>query len=201
MEKYSFWVTSLLGAIAFVFLIMNWSSTSTLQKLPVMYLIALALHEVEELKFPGGFVELTASMTGLKVKNLGMAKFGLLIFTLFVTVVPAFISEWIWPVMAVLFIGIIEVVGHCAAARINKARFYSPGLITAIFIQFPVTAFGYYYLYSHGLVKGIYWLWAILFILIPLVVIQRMIVTANGMSYKGYWSNASKSLLSKKDNE
>ncbi len=36
-----------------------------LHKLPIMYIVALALHETEELKLPGGFIEMVTDMTGL----------------------------------------------------------------------------------------------------------------------------------------
>ncbi|MCD8341099.1 MAG: HXXEE domain-containing protein [Clostridiales bacterium] len=137
-------------------------------------------------------------MTGLKIGNLGMAKFGLLMFTLYATVLPAFLAGWVWPVMSTLFIGIVEIVMHLAAARINKGTFYSPGLITAVFVQFPVAVYGYYYLYSSGLVKGIYWLWAILLLIVPLLLIQRAIVVSSGLSYREFVNDARKALFSKK---
>jgi len=197
MRKYSFWLTLLLGIAAVIVLIVGWNKIDMLHKLPIIYIVALALHETEELKFPGGFVELVTDMTGLKVKNLGMAKFGLLMLTLYATVLPAVLAEWVWPVMSTLLIGIVEIVMHLAAARINKDRFYSPGLITAVFVQFPVAIYGYYYLYSNELVKGIYWLWAILLLLIPLLIGQRAIVVSSGLGYKEFVNSARKALFSK----
>ncbi len=197
MRKYSFWLTSLLGVVALCVLVVGWNKLDMLHKLPIMYIVALALHETEELKFPGGFVELVTDMTGLKVKNLGMAKFGLLMFTLYATVLPAFLAGWVWPVMSTLFIGIIEIIMHLAAARINKERLYSPGLITAVLVQFPVAVYGYYYLYSNGQVKGIYWLWAILLLIVPLLLIQRAIVVSSGLSYREFMNDARKALFSK----
>ncbi|MCD8020975.1 MAG: HXXEE domain-containing protein [Clostridiales bacterium] len=197
MRKYSFWLTTLLGVIALVILAVGWNKIDMLHKLPILYIVALALHETEELKFPGGFVELVMDMTGLKLKNLGVAKFGLLLFTLYATVLPAFLAGWVWPVMSTLFIGIVEIIMHLAAAHINQERFYSPGLITAVFVQFPVAVYGYYYLYSNGLVRGIYWLWAILLLIMPLLLVQRAIVVSNGMNYKEFMNDARKTLFSK----
>lgn len=198
MRKYSFWLTSLLGVVALIILIVGWQQVDMLHKLPIMYIVALALHETEELKLPGGFIELVTDMTGLQLKNLGMAKFGLLMFTLYATVLPAFLAGWVWPIMSTLFIGIVEIIMHLVAARINKERFYSPGLITAVFVQFPVAVYGYYYLYSNGLVRGIYWLWSILLLIVPLLLIQRAIVVSSGLSYREFINDARKSLFSKK---
>jgi hypothetical protein len=155
MRRYSFWITSALGACAVIWLIADWSGMTMLQRLPVMYIAALSVHEIEELKLPGGFVELVTTMTGVEIKNIGLAKFGLLLFTLYATVVPAFLTGYVWPVMATLFIGCIEVFAHLAAAGVNPRRFYSPGMVTALGVQFPVAAYGYWYLFSNGLVRGI----------------------------------------------
>ncbi|RJW41177.1 HXXEE domain-containing protein [Lachnospiraceae bacterium OM02-31] len=201
MKKYSFWLTSLLGAGAIIWLIIGWKDMDMVIKLPIIYIVALAVHEIEELKFPGGFVELVLAMTGIEIRNIGIAKFGLLMFTLYATVIPAVIGGYIWPVMATLFIGCIEIFAHLAAARVNPERFYSPGLITAVCVQFPVAVYGYYYLFANGYVKGIYWLWAAIFLLVPLFGLQAVIVKSNGESYGEFMNNARKAMFTKKGRE
>ncbi len=198
MRKYSYILTSCLGMIAIFVLIFGWNTLTMLQKLPIMYIVALAVHELEELKFPGGFVEQVAAMTGMKVKNLGVAEFALLLFTLYATVIPAFLSNFVWPVMATMMIGIVELVAHLAAARVNKKRFYSAGLITAAFVQFPVAVYGFWYLFSNGLVRGIYWLYALLFLFVPLLGAQFIIVRSSGMKYGKFWSDAIKSMATRR---
>ena len=172
-----------------------------LRKLPIIYIAALAVHEIEELKFPGGFVELVTAMTGLKLKKLGLAKLGLLMFTLYATIIPAFISGYVWPVMATMFIGIIEIFAHLAAARVNPKKFYSPGMLTAVIVQFPVAVYGFYYLFSNQMVKGIYWLYAFIFLLIPLFGLQAIIVKSNGQKYGEFINNARKAMLTSEGRE
>lgn len=201
MKKYSFFLTSLLGVIAVIWLVIGWGEMDMLRKLPIIYIVALAVHEIEELKFPGGFVELVTAMTGLKLKKLGLAKFGLLMFTLYATIIPAFISGYVWPVMATLFIGIIEIFAHLAAARVNPKKFYSPGMLTAIIVQFPVAVYGFYYLFSNQMVEGIYWLYAFIFLLIPLFGLQAIIVKANGQKYGEFINNARKAMLTSEGRE
>lgn len=197
MRRYSFWITSALGACAVIWLIADWSGMTMLQRLPVMYIAALSIHEIEELKLPGGFVELVTTMTGVEIKNIGLAKFGLLLFTLYATVVPAFLTGYVWPVMATLFIGCIEVFAHLAAAGVNPRRFYSPGMVTALGVQFPVAAYGYWYLFSNGLVRGIYWLWAGLFLLVPLFGLQALIVRSNGRKWSEFAGKAARAMLTR----
>ena len=201
MVKYSFFITSLLGIIAVIGLFIGWDGMDMLKKLPIIYIVALAVHEIEELKFPGGFVELVTAMTGLKLKKLGLAKFGLLMFTLYATIIPAFISGYVWPVMATLFIGSIEIFAHLAAARVNPKKFYSPGMLTAIVVQFPVAVYGFYYLFSNQMVKGIYWIYAFIFLLIPLFGLQAIIVKSNGHKYGEFINNARKAMLTSEGRE
>ncbi|WP_287714729.1 HXXEE domain-containing protein [Blautia sp.] len=201
MKKYSFLLTSLLGVIAVMWLVIGWNDMDMLRKLPIIYIAALAVHEIEELKFPGGFVELVTAMTGLKLKKLGLAKLGLLMFTLYATIIPAFISGYVWPVMATMFIGIIEIFAHLAAARVNLKKFYSPGMLTAVIVQFPVAVYGFYYLFSNQMVKGIYWLYAFIFLLIPLFGLQAIIVKSNGQKYGEFINNARKAMLTSEGRE
>ena len=201
MKKYSFLLTSLLGVIAVMWLVIGWNDMDMLRKLPIIYIAALAVHEMEELKFPGGFVELVTAMTGLKLKKLGLAKLGFLMFTLYATIIPAFISGYVWPVMATMFIGIIEIFAHLAAARVNPKKFYSPGMLTAVIVQFPVAVYGFYYLFSNQMVKGIYWLYAFIFLLIPLFGLQAIIVKSNGQKYGEFINNARKAMLTSEGRE
>ena len=201
MKKYSFLLTSLLGVIAVMWLVIGWNDMDMLRKLPIIYIAALAVHEIEELKFPGGFVELVTAMTGLKLKKLGLAKLGLLMFTLYATIIPAFISGYVWPVMATMFIGIIEIFAHLAAARVNPKKFYSPGMLTAVIVQFPVAVYGFYYLFSSQIVKGIYWLYGFIFLLIPLFGLQAIIVKSNGQKYGEFINNARKAMLTSEGRE
>lgn len=198
MRKYSFYLTSMLGLIAAVVLVVKWNDLTMLQKLPIIYIVALALHEIEELKFPGGFVELVTSMTGLQLKNIGVAKFGLLTLTIYATVVPAFISNFVWPVMSTLLIGFVELFAHLASARVNKGKFYSPGMITAVLFQFPVAVYGFCYLFANDMVKDIYWLFAVLLLLPPTLCLQAAIVRSNGQKYGEFINNARKAMFSRR---
>lgn len=201
MRKYSVWLTTLIGAAALVMLIVTWETMSMMQKLPAMYLVALVVHEWEELRFPGGFVELATALTGIEIKNIGVAKLGLFVFTLWATVIPFFSCQVGWLVMSTMLIGFLEIFVHLASARVNPKRFYSPGLITAALVQFPVSCFGTCYIVSNGLIGGIDWLWAVLFLFVPLFVTQAAIVKSNGQTYPEFVDNARKALFTKAGRE
>jgi len=197
MEKYSVWLTTILAAGAAVLLAATWETIPMTQKLPAMYMVALAVHEWEELKYPGGFVELAVNMTGVEIKNLGLAKLGLFAFTLWATVIP-FIGHRVgWLVASTVLLGYIEALAHLAAARVSPGRFYSPGLVTALLVQLPVTVYGTWYLASNGLVVGVEWLWAFLFLVVPLFGTQAAIVKSNGQSYPEFVRNARRAVFTK----
>lgn len=197
-EKYSVWATTAIGGIVALVLIFNWSAMPVLQKTVGLYSIALAFHEWEELRFPGGFVELATSATGLKIKNLGFAKLVLFLFTVYATVIPLLISQFVWPCLGTMLIGCIELFAHLVAARLNQKHFYSPGLITAAFLQFPISCYGLYYMISNALLIPIHWLWAILFLLVPLFAAQALIVKTSGMKYADFIKNARHSFFGSK---
>ena len=49
--------------------------------------------------------------------------------------------------------------------------------------------------------KGIYWLWAAIFLLVPLFGLQAVIVKSNGESYGEFMNNARKAMFTKKGRE
>ncbi len=194
MRKYSVWMTTAIGIAVLIYLIVTWGSSPVLRKIIAFYMLALTCHEWEELRLPGGFVELVTRITGIQIGNLGTAKFMLFLFTIYATVIPLFIAGYVWPVLVPILVGYVECIAHLAAARINPGKFYSPGMITAVCLQLPVSVFGTWYLYSSHLVHGIYWLWAVLFLFIPLLAGQAAIVRSNGMKYRDFINNARKTL-------
>ena len=92
-------------------------------------------------------------MTGVEIKKyIGLAKFGSALYPVCHHVIPAFLgrfhmtSQWqpfSW--------------NHRGGAPLphqgQPEEFYSPGMLTALFVQFPVAAFGYYYLIANGMIR------------------------------------------------
>lgn len=46
--------------------------------------------------------------------------------------------------------------------RFRFGRFYSPGMVMALVVQFPVALYCFWWLGVRGLIRPIYWLWAAL---------------------------------------
>ena len=63
----------------------------------------------------------------------------------------------------------------------------------------PLTVWGFYVAISRHLVIGFGWLWAFLYLFIPLIITQRFVVKLSGMSYRQFVGNALRTLFSKKN--
>lgn len=86
--KNSLYVTSVLASIVLAITIAFWNDMPMTQRLIGIYFFLIAAHEWEELKFPGGFVELVIGMTGMPVRDMRIPKFALFLLTLYMLVLP-----------------------------------------------------------------------------------------------------------------
>ena len=198
MDKYSIWLSTVVGIGVAVFLIINWDSAPITQKIVGLYFIAISLHEWEEMRLPGGFVDMCTSNLGFELKNPGAAKLMLFCAEMLVAFIPLFFPHVYWLCAAPIILGYIETLAHLLATRMNpKHRFYSPGMITALFAMLPISIWGTYELIAVVNMPALDWLWGLLFLLAIVLVGQRAIVTMNGMSYREFIANARKALLSK----
>jgi len=197
-EKNSVFFSSALSLGIVVYMVLNWEVMPMLQFFVGLYFIAISLHEWEEMRFPGGFIEMVTSNMNLNLGNPGIAKMVLFIVELLIAFVPLFFSQIVWMCVAPLLLGFIETLAHIAATRMNKSkRFYSPGMITAIIVMLPVSVCGIYYIINNNLMKPIYWLFSILFLLTPTIIGQAFIVKSNKMKYSDFLKNAGSSLFGK----
>lgn len=145
--KNSLYITSILAAIVLFITIIFWNQMPITQRLIGIYYVLIAFHEWEEMKFPGGFVELVIKLTGMPVKDMTIAKFILFLITVYMLLIPFCIPSLHWLLIGPLVLGIIEPIAHLAVAKVNsKDKFYSPGMFTAIFLMIPIDIYSIYYL-------------------------------------------------------
>ena len=199
--KNQFWIMVVLGVGVAVYSVCCWSQMVLNQQIAAMFFIAIVLHCVEEMKVPGGFVDMVVTYVGLPVMDMRLPKLLLSVLIIYMAFVPLFFPRVPWMGAAPLYLGIVEVLAHLlAAARMNSRKvFYSPGMITSLCIMLPLTVWGFYMAISRHLVVGLGWLWAFLYLFIPLIVTQRFIVMKSGMSYKEFVGNALRTLFGKKN--
>jgi hypothetical protein len=197
LEKNSFWFSTIIALGVAVYMIVNWGAMPETQRLVGLYFIAISLHEWEEMRFPGGFVDMVMNGIGLKLRNTGVAKLALFIVEMFVAFVPLFFPDVIWMCAAPLLLGCIETIAHLAATRISTSKFYSPGMGSAIIIMLPVSIYGIVYIAGNDLMKPVYWLYSALYLLVPVLIAQASIVKSNGMKYGEFLGNARSALFGK----
>jgi hypothetical protein len=199
IDRHGVWLSTTVAVGVAVFLALNWEAAPMTQRLVGLYFIAISLHEWEEMRFPGGFVDLVTSSLGLDLKNPGAAKLVLFAAEMVVSFVPLFFPQVMWLCLAPLVLGYVETLAHLLATRMNaRQRFYSPGLVTAVLVMLPISVFGTWHLASHGLAQPLDWLCAAAFLFAIVLCGQASIVKASGMRYADFVRAARRNLLGRR---
>lgn len=199
--KNSLYVTTVLALSVLIITIIFWQDMPVTQRIIGIYYVLIAAHEWEELKFPGGFVEMVIGLTGMPVRDVTIPKFALFILTIYMMLIPFCIPSAHWLVIGPLVLGIIEVFAHIIAGKANKQSksLHSPGIITALLFILPLDIYTIYYIATQEPFAWYYWVIAVLLLLIPLFATQRFIIThLMKMNYKEFLKNAKDSLIGKR---
>ena len=197
--KYNLQMITIFGFCVLLYTILNWNTLQVTQRIVGILLVFITLHVWEEMKFPGGFVDLVVNNMGLPVRDMTIPKFLLFLFIIWLGFIPFLFPSIHWMSAAPIILGTIEVFAHLVATRLNKnSKFYSPGMYSALVLMLPITTYGYYYYISNDILSSLEWLYAFLYLFIPLIMIQRFIVTKSGMKYSDFVKNATTVLFGKK---
>ena len=134
LRKNSLLILTVYAVCAAVVAALTWNDLLLTQKCAAVMVVVACLHEWEEQRFPGGFLELMAQNMGLSVTDEQRASMlakpdlmvGVLTFLGFaVRDVPLFAC-------AVILFGLLEGIVHVAGIKLmDLRRPYSPGLVTA----------------------------------------------------------------------
>ena len=117
---------------------------------------------------------------------------------LFITFIPLFFVNVIWLAIPPILLGLLEAVMHLAAIKMfNLPRFYSPGLVTAVFLMMPISIYTIVYVVENSLMHPLYWLYSLLYMMVELVVAQQIIVRMSGMKYSEFLKNVRAKIASK----
>ena len=196
----SLYVTTAIAACVATYMVVFWESMPVTQRIIGLYYILIAAHEWEELKYPGGFVELAISLTGMPMRDMCIPKFALFCITVYLLLIPFCLPQFHWLVIGALVLGIIEPLAHIVAGRANpKTRIYSPGMVTSLLFMLPLDAFTIWYVVAVEPFAWYWWLAGAALLLIPLFGTQRLIVVKMmGMSYGEFVRNALDSILGRR---
>lgn len=198
LSKNSLYLTTTAGLGVLFYLVLNWTSISILQRLVCFMMIAITMHEWEEKLF--GFAELTSqnlNVSADKVDN-NIGHFALFVLTLYIGIVPLFFPDTIWLSTTAMVLGILEMVSHIAAIRMEKkGKSYTAGMVTAFSILPVLSIYGFFYIISNKLMQpaGWGWLYAVLNLLIPLLAAQNIAVRSMGVNYNEFMKNTFNKIL------
>ena len=159
----------IIGSVLLVLLILFWTSIEIVQKLVLVNLVALLVHQFEEYGFPGGEpMIMNYVLQGSDIPNrFPLNPFSAMFTNVFTGIVlyglPFFFPGAVWFCLAPMLFNIGQVVVHGVMTNRKMNTFYNPGLGAVIFLHLPISIYFLWYVYSSELIGGLDWLWALLF--------------------------------------
>lgn len=178
--------------------VVRWASLPVLQCMLGLFFVGIVAHVWEENCFPGGFAEMIASKLKFSAKSKRFGEAITMVAVVSVAVGPLFFACVMFLVLAPMLLGVMEAVGHTAMIRLfDLKRPYSPGLVTAVFILLPISAYSLSYAVGHHLVSPLDWVGAFLYMAASVLLAQWIVVTASGVKYSQFLRNARAALFTR----
>jgi hypothetical protein len=179
-----------IGAAAY--LAIFWNQLEMLVRLQLMSFIAILVHQYEEYGFPGGepaIMNMALQNSDLSDRyplnqNSAMITNVLVAYTVYL--LPVFLPHVIWLGLGPMLMGFAQFVVHGIMTNRKLKSIDNPGLGAVVFLHFPIGIFYIYAVVSNGLVRGMDWILALIY----LAFIAGVIV--NGLTYKVLASRKSK---------
>jgi hypothetical protein len=196
--KNNLYVMAALGVGVAIFLALNWASMPVLQRLGCLFFIGLVMHLWEEGRFPGGFVEMITEHLHFTASSREFGEIVTAAYVLILAFVPLFFPHVPFLTMSAMMLGIMEAVMHTAMIRMFRLRYYSPGLVTAVFVLFPISLYAFVHVISENLLSPVSWLFAFLYMLFGLAVAQQIVIRGSGMKYMDFLRNVRAALFGRR---
>ncbi|WP_426528843.1 HXXEE domain-containing protein [Bradyrhizobium sp. McL0615] len=184
--KHNLYVMAALGVAVAIFLALNWASMPVLQRLGCLFFIGLVMHLWEEGRFPGGFVEMITEHLHFTASSREFGEIVTAAYVLILAFVPLFFPRVPFLTMSAMMLGIMEAIMHTAMIRMFRLRYYSPGLVTAVLVLFPISLYAFVYVIRENLLSPVSWLFAFLYMLFGLAIAQQIVIRGSGMKYMDF---------------
>ena len=159
---------------------------SIAQKMLVAYVFLFTLHEWEENRFPGGFVNIMEGMIGKKFSEDAkeLSHIPVIILLLIIHIVPYLFDSVVFLTLIPVFLGVFEGFVHTTGVKLSKSKkFYTPGMVTA-YMMLAVSVFNIYYLTSNKIITGKDCLLGIACMFVSFAIMQNRVLAINSISYK-----------------
>lgn len=191
LAKNSLYLVTAAAVALGIYTAVNWASLPVPQRMVGLFFVGVVAHVWEEMRFPGGFAELIASKLHFQAKTKQFGEAATMTYVVGIAVVPFFFPHVAFLLMAPMLLGVLEAIMHTAAIRLlNLPRPYSPGLVTAVLVLLPISAYSISYAVAHHLVSPLGWLGAFVYMAAGLILAQWIVVTNSGMKYSQFLRNA-----------
>lgn len=173
------------SAMAFIVCTAMLGELSTIQKLVVVDAFLFILHEWEESRYPGGFVDLISQLIHTEVsdelKRASRIPAGILL--LLLSIVPFIFHDMPMFTMAVATFGIIEGIVHTMGIRLFRMpHFYTPGAATA-WLELIVSILLIAYLVSHHLGHWQDYVFGPIIMIVCFALLQKTMTLMVGINY------------------
>jgi len=158
--KHNLIILSIYTIIMLGILVAFWDSFSVGQRFTIGFLVLITLHEWEETKFPGGFIEMMGGIMKVDMSRAPAENLHLPV-TVYITVfmlLPLLFPGAVGLFLAVMYLGIFEGFIHIAGIKLgHRKKPYTPGMITGeVLLVYSVV--GIYFAVSMGHVALLDWL-------------------------------------------
>ena len=162
------------------------TAPSLTQKMLVAYVFLFTLHEWEENRFPGGFVNIMEGMIGKKFSEDAkeLSHIPVIILLLLIHIIPYFLDSVVFLTLIPVFLGVFEGLVHTMGVKLSKSKkFYTPGMGTA-YMMLALSVFNIYYLITNKMITGKDCLLGMVCMFVSFAVMQNRVLAINGISYK-----------------
>ena len=162
------------------------TAPSLTQEMLVAYVFLFTLHEWEENRFPGGFVNIMEGMIGKKFSEDAkeLSHIPVIILLLLIHIIPYFLDSVVFLTLIPVFLGVFEGLVHTMGVKLSKSKkFYTPGMGTA-YMMLALSVFNIYYLITNKMITGKDCLLGIVCMFVSFAVMQNRVLAINGISYK-----------------
>ena len=168
-----------------------------IQRVMLGYMFLFTLHEWEETRFPGGFVDLMVKFFGVKADTDQIAKshIPVSVLLLIITFVPFFTNH---PLLSLvpIYLGLFEMFIHLAGIRLHKMdKPYTPGMFTGIMLGIASVIVLVTYSRVH-LLSGIDYVLGIPLTILCFAAMQRTVLAIYGLGYKFVIANVKRKFTS-----
>lgn len=183
--NYSIEILTVIMLLMITFCATVFTDTSIIQKILLIYMLLFTLHEWEENRYPGGFVNIMQKMLGATFSEEAKKKshIPVVILLLCILLIPFIFDENIVLTLIPVYLGIFEGFTHTMGVILTKAqKFYTPGMISA-YCMCGFSILIIYYIASNHLGSGLEFFLGIICMFLSFAIMQNRVLSINGLGY------------------